>query len=195
MHSPHSTTQSSAPAALRDRLHSSYEQHALARRLDDITLRDLFNKLTRHLPHGRVGLPSESSFTNAQRTVDPIAPRGLDLREILTEVVNAAVATGDAKIVAATQLEVTRYLDQIKTQAFAAIPEPDAPHSIALAVVDSIKEGAEAVACLGEAGTTRSTSTLERADREVDEAVASFHRVKRVIGQHLRAGQRQSMHA
>ncbi len=190
-------TESSALApdatdTLRQQLTDGHARHALIAKMETRELRTLFLKLTRHLPHGRSGLSCEWAFRNAARSTDPIDPRGMDLRDLLREVMQTAVDTADESVIDGTQIDITRYLDSIKAHVFAVIPDNE-PKPLAESTVHATKETAEALAAMAEAGTTRQASAIENAMEQAQEAVVAIHKFHRAADRGLRMGSRQSM--
>lgn len=181
-------------STLKTALGATHQRSELSRRLDEPDLRALFLKIADALPHGRAGLRYEYAFTNAARETKPINPKGLDLYEVCAEVMEAAIDTRDARVMLDAQAAITAYFDALEHKIFARVPQAEAA-AIATVLVQSLKEGAEACAAIGEAGTTRSPAAMQRAQVEIREAQVLFGHAAHAIDRQLRMGSRQPMHA
>jgi hypothetical protein len=137
-----------------------------AKRFADRRLRDAFLALTRHLPNGRSSVPTHRShFDNVARPDGQcIAHRGQGLRDLLQDVMRAAVETGDQLTIDETRTEIESFLTIMLDQVLSVIPRSSAA-AFAAATVEATRDVAEFEAAAAEAGTTRDPSAMQRAAR------------------------------
>lgn len=164
---------------------------AIDPRLLDRRLTTAFLRIPRHLP---CRPEPRHVFDNVARKDNPLPPKGADLLALYRGVMEAAIATKDLGIIERTQFEIIAYHDELLAQALA-----DSPLMTNVAFEDiachAMKETAEALAAIGQAGTRRGPAAIEEAVRESGEAIESLQTFREQVARIPRRGHLSLAHS
>lgn len=136
-----------------------------------------FNRLTKHLekdPEPRF------LFANRRRSANALACPGMDAVRAARITMRAALASGNAKVIEATAIEIDAFFAELHAAALVAYHEFSNTPSLAETALSGIKEVGEATHAVAEALVTRSPGDIERALVEATEAEVALHRFTEV---------------